>query len=534
MAEQQQTPYTPGDPLELLLRRSPLNDRQRAGLWDIYETAVNTDDLSARLQSIEIPQEVKAKLWELKAQETAPIPSELKPGPEGSAVGRFGANLVEQLNPITMAQGLYNTVRHPIETGKAILGQQADQYRKAKAAEGEGRYSEMVGHSIAAAIPILGPAAAAAGEQIGSGDVAGGMGKATGVVGPAVAVGAMRGGTKNPARLQAEAEGIVAEKVLAPANAKYKQGAQEVAPELLKRGVSGDRFAIQQWAEDLISDAGTRIDDAIASYPATATLKTKPVLDMLDSTLKSMEFDQPTPPANPMQGVVTNAQGQPVRLPSKSAPPQVNPVLRGVYDSIKELRDFVAQRGPTMTFDDMRRLRQQLDGIGQTAKARAKVSGDMGLDAIERATSETGNALRRQIAAERPELAVPNADMHLGLTLRDVLDPLRGRPKTQVAQTGVTGGLSTAGAFIGSEISNIPGLRAIGAFIASDLLPRIRNAQLSPENQLRLAQDKYRLAEALRAGRIRPAQRIIQEMGIYVPGLTTGPAVQGPPQPGTR
>lgn len=530
---EQQTPYTPdADPLEALLRRFPMSDRQRAGLWDVYETAANPDDLAARLQSMQLDNAVKEKLWILKSQETAPIPKELQPQqPQGSAVGRFASGLGEMLNPLTMAEGLYNTVRHPIDTGKAIIGQQGEQFKKAKAAEAEGRTSEMVGHSIAAAIPILGPMAAAAGEQIGSGDIAGGMGKATGILAPVVAGGALaRRGRKDPALLQAEAEQIVADRVLAPGNPKYKPGAREVAPELLKRGVRGDRMSIQQFAEDLISDAGQRMDDVMSQYPQTATLQTHPVVNMLDKTLKSMEFDQPTPPANPMQGVVTNAQGQPSRLPSKSAPPQVNPVLTGVYGAVKELRDFVAQRGPTMTFDDMRRLRQQLDGIGQTAKARAKVSGDMALDAVERATSETGTALRSQIAKERPGLVAPNADMHLGLTLRDILDPLRGRPKTQVAQTGVTGGLSTAGAIIGSGLSRIPGMQALGAFIASDLLPRIKNAQLSPEHQLKLAQDKYRLAEALRNGQVRPAQRIIQEMRAYVPGLTTGPATQNRPQ----
>lgn len=532
MAEPQ-TPYTPGvDPLEALLRRAPLSDRQRNGLWQIYEASANAQDLMARLESIQIPEQVKQGMFVLMSQETAPIPSELKPGPGGSAVGRFASNLGEMVNPLTMAEGLYNTVRHPIQTGKAIIGQQAEQYHKAKQAEAEGRTSEMVGHSVAAAIPVIGPLAASAGEQMRSGDFAGGMGKAMGVIAPAAALSGVRyaRGKKDPARLQAEAEGIVADKFLAPGNPKYKQAAQEVAPEILKRGVQGDRLAVQQFAEDLIADAGQRIDDVIASYPPSSTLQTAPVVAMLDKTLKSMTFDQPTPPANPMQGIVTNAQGQPARLPAASAPPQVNPVLTGIYNQIKELRDFVAQRGPTMTFDDMRRLRQQLDGIGQTAKARAKVSGDMGLDAVERATSETGNALRAQIAAERPELVAPNADMHLGLTLRDILDPLRGRPKTQVAQTGVTGGLSTAGAIIGSGVSKIPGMQALGAFIMSDLLPRIRNAQLSPENQLRLAQDKYRLAEALRHGRIRPAQRIIREMAVYVPGLTTGPAIQNRPQ----
>jgi hypothetical protein len=502
----QQTPYTPNvDPLESLLRRYPLSDRQRAGLWDLYETAVNPDDLAARLESMELDQNIKAKLWELKSQETAPVPKEAAQ-PEGSAMGRFMSNLGETINPVTIAEGLYNTVRHPIETGKAIIGQQADQFGKAKQAESEGRYSEMVGHSLAAAIPILGPAAAAAGEQIGSGDVAGGLGKATGLVGTTVAGGAVaRRGQKNPAILQKEAEQIVADRVLAPANPKYKRAAQEVAPEVLKRGMTGDRNALVQQARSLIDDAAMRIDEVIDSYPPDQGLPTKPVIDRLDAVIKDNTF--------------TGVGGA-----------EINPLLMDTAVKLREMRDFVHRRGPTMTFADMRRLRQQLDSVAKEAGVFAKTKGDPSISATGKAASETANSVRRQIASERPELSAPNADMHLGITLEEILDPLKGRPKTQVAQTGVTGGLSTAGAIIGQGMSNIPGMQALGAMIMSDLLPRLRNAQLSPENQLRLAQDKYRLAEALRAGKVRPAQRIIQEIRAYVPALTTGPATQRQPQ----
>lgn len=61
------------DPLEAALRAAPLNDRQRAGLWDMYEASKNADDLAARLKSIEIPDDVKAQLWDLKSQGSAPV-----------------------------------------------------------------------------------------------------------------------------------------------------------------------------------------------------------------------------------------------------------------------------------------------------------------------------------------------------------------------------------------------------------------------------------------------------------------------------
>lgn len=263
-----------------------------------------------------------------------------------------------------------------------------------------------------------------------------------------------------------------------------------------------------QQAQGLIDDASMKIDEVVDSYPEGQGLPTAPVVAKLDEALKAMTF-----------------AGDKV---------EINPALVETAYKLREMRDFIQRRGETMSFADMRRLRQQLDAASAEAGVFAKAKGDPSLASAGRVSSETANSLRQQIAAERPGLSAPNADMHLGITLQEILDPLKGRPKTQVAQTGVTGGLSTAGAIVGSGVSKIPGMQAVGALIMSDLLPRLKNAQLSPENQLRLAQDKYRLAEALRSGQVRPAQRIIQEIRAYVPGLTTGPASQSRPQGATR
>lgn len=71
------------DPLEDLLRKAPLNDRQRAGLWDAYETSKNPDDLAARLKSIQIADDIKAQLWDLKTSESA-APAAPDPSPEAA------------------------------------------------------------------------------------------------------------------------------------------------------------------------------------------------------------------------------------------------------------------------------------------------------------------------------------------------------------------------------------------------------------------------------------------------------------------
>lgn len=51
-----------------------------------------------------------------------------------------------------------------------LLQSQFDQYQKAKAAEREGRTSEMIGHAVAAAVPGVGPMAARWGEMVSGGE----------------------------------------------------------------------------------------------------------------------------------------------------------------------------------------------------------------------------------------------------------------------------------------------------------------------------------------------------------------------------
>lgn len=543
----------PIDPVVALLLRSPLSPAQRRAASEAFTSSRDEDELQARMEAMKLPKAVRAGLWDLKYD----APKQPPPPQTESALSRFVSSAAPGLNPIPMVKGVWNAlpipqalggagvIDGPVNTAKAILSSANDQRMKADEEFDRGNVGKGFAHSVAAAIPVAGPWGAETGErmqdQLSADDWAGAAGTLTGAALPmAVTEGVMRmRGGKVPAAvkgdaLEREAVQQVAQRVLAPKDRKYQAMAQDAAKELLKRGVQGDRTAIQQWADDLIADAGSRIDDVIDQYAPTDTLKTKPVVDTLDQVLKSMEFDTPAPPKNPLQGVVTNASGQPVRLPGPAAPgPQVNPVLRGIYDAIKTQRDFVAQRGATMTFEDMRRLRQQLDGIGQTAAARAKMAGDLSLEPVERATKEAGNALRAQIAAERPELAAPNADMHLGLAVRDILDPVKGRPAAPPSvTTGATGGMHATGAIIGGMM---PGpLKPLAAWIGSVAIPAMREAEVSPANQLRLAQDKYNLAQALKAGQTGRALSILRVIGSYVPTLSGQVGRITEPQTGTR
>ncbi len=65
----------------------------------------------------------------------------------------------------------------PTVVKRLFVDPQTDQYRRAKEAQAQGNTSEMVGHSIAAAVPVAGPAAAAVGERAGTGDIPGAIGQ---------------------------------------------------------------------------------------------------------------------------------------------------------------------------------------------------------------------------------------------------------------------------------------------------------------------------------------------------------------------
>lgn len=84
--------------------------------------------------------------------------------------------------PGLLRDGAAGAVKDQADVIGGMLQSHYDQYRKAKDAEKAGRWSEMIGHSVAAALPGVGPLAASIGEKAGTGDIAGATGEAIGDV----------------------------------------------------------------------------------------------------------------------------------------------------------------------------------------------------------------------------------------------------------------------------------------------------------------------------------------------------------------
>ena len=168
--------------VEQFLRSLNTSDRARAAAWDAVYTVEDDAQAEQVIRSLPFSDEVRATLWDARkgVDPATPEPPAAPAAPE-SATRRFLSNAGAMLNPVTALQGIGQAVRHLPDTARAVIGQQGAQFTKAGEMFDQGRYAEMLGHGLAGALPLIGPAAAMAGEQIAEGDIAGGLGTATGL-----------------------------------------------------------------------------------------------------------------------------------------------------------------------------------------------------------------------------------------------------------------------------------------------------------------------------------------------------------------
>lgn len=478
----------PHQEVQAYLSGIPGSDRTRAAAWDAVYNVPDDAQAEQVLRSLPYSDEVKATLWDYRAK----AGSEQATQPEGSAIGRFTSGVASQLNPLTLAEGLYNTVRHPVTTAQNILGASVEQGRQAlEHATQPGLLNkvEAVGHA-AAVLPLIGPQAAQAGEQIASGDVAGGLGKGAGMLAPFAAQKAIELRTAAKASkaapiLTRQASEQVSQRVLAPGNPAYKGKAAAIAPQVLERGLRGSRDELRQIAVEGMSDAGAKLDDAIqAAGGAQAPVHIGEVVKILKDKINDLR----------------DSTGQP--LSSDAAIK-----IKALDDKILQLQATGGKQG-VATFQDMRKIRDENYGLAEQARAYQRL-GNPVKDIEGWAGRETGSAIREVFAKRSPESAAANADYTFFKTLNDVLDPVLGRPKATAAPTGVTGGMRTSGSVAG----NLIGGKA-GAFIFGTVVPWVRDRLNSPEWQLADAHSKLKLAAAMKSGDIgamRSAMLKIQE-----------------------
>lgn len=422
---------------------------------------------------------------------------------------------------VDTAKGAANVAAHPIDTlfgiipvaetvrdlakahwDEAVKAAQKTKAAYAAATGGNGTEAglsaiEAMGHGLAAALPVLGPAAANVGEHGAAGDVAGMVGGTAGLLAPfgaKAAVEARR--APNPAKadlVSREAEQQVADRVLAPGNPRYKGTAQALAPEILDRKLEGGRIELQQMADEGEAAAGQRIDASINAHGGPKLpIATRPIVAAITDRIKEL-----------------------------SPGGKAIPTAAGRVEQLTALRDYVRDMGATVPFEDLKRVRDEF--YSEAAKGRGyERAGNVPMTDRAWAAREAGSTIRQSLANLMPDTAAHYADYTFWKNLNDVLDPTMGRPKQGSVTTGVTGGLHTTGAVIGSALatgplSKLPGVGAAGALVVSKLLPMIREAQASPAWQLASASKKMALADAIRKGQIGTAQYLLLNMAASAP-----------------
>lgn len=258
--------------IQSILQNAPIPQAIRASAWDAYQGATDEDDLAARLNKLPIPNNVKADLWDAKRADkaatsasTAPAPAAIdKPRTFLDSATDFVKGYVNQMNPLPALQALY---RDPIGTLEGIPKAQIDQFSKAKDAFDQGRYSEALGHTVAGAVPLVGPAAANVGEDIGAGNIAHGLGGAAALLTP-FAIDAARGIIKKPTNVPGlnaahQAAVDLADDENIPLTAGQRSGSQILknVEGLIQNAPGGADFASKARAAQVeaLSSAGDRI-----------------------------------------------------------------------------------------------------------------------------------------------------------------------------------------------------------------------------------------------------------------------------------
>lgn len=403
-----------------------------------------------------------------------------------SAGSRFGESFVRNVLPSTRAadyiEGPKYAVQHPIDSlkllGSAMFGAHADQAGKTLEAgkriftapnfqEQLLAVDETLGHGLATAIPLIGPAAANAGEQFAAGDIAGGFGSATGLLTPtALSHGYGKVAPKIAGAFHDSAlKGV--EKAINPTRVDTKAQTARIAPEILKRRVTARNLPkLEDLAETKSAAAGAKVDQALEPY----IYHRAEVLSIVEELEKAK---QPYI-GEGQHGAVVNDK------------PRVK--------AISNLQDTLMEYGDYISVESMRKLRQNLDEVVEAGKGFTNPKPKIKAWAAR----EGRAALRDELSKAVPDLDKVNAEYSFWQTLEDVTHASNQRKTGQKGNlvASVAGG---AGA-IAAEVA-LPGsglaMGGLKAAIGAKLFSSVRRFVDSPGYQLWSAVQKERLADAL-------------------------------------
>lgn len=220
-------------------------------------------------------------------------------------------------------------------------------------------------------------------------------------------------------------------KALAPTTKTNKFTAQKIAPEMMRRGVSGSLESIKNQAGAALEDIGPQIDEAIhdpvrahlyKAIPQAKQLAIQPVLDALES------YKQ--------EGIVDGVKVDP-----------------NLVNKATQLQRIVSQFGPDISYESLNRVRRIWD------KSVARAGGYQGKSLAEGslvdAMREGANAIRSELAKDRPDIARLNSEYSFWAKVSQVTgDTIQRRagqegnvlPKIAGIGGAATGNITWAGA----------------------------------------------------------------------------------------
>lgn len=464
--------------------------------------------------------------------------------PEGSAAGRFASNVGEMLNPITIGEGLYQTVRHPIDTATGIASETMGHLRRARDAGG----LNDTANELTAAIPLVGPLLEGMSQQAKSGDIAGALGKGVGLLIAPKFYGAALGGASrvaktaaNPSRIASSLERGAASRVVdvmapkvGPNKTRFGGMAEDVAPQLAKDPVtkSFSREGLHEKVATKLGEAESALDEAADARLSARSFLTQPIIE--DLLRKRRQLTAEAVDASKSAQKVTTREspilagserldlrsGSPATVIDKTAEAYGRDVVPApnaarvsqIDQAIQEIKAL----GPRAQYEPLRRIRQAYDG-----PAKAIYSPSMTADFLKAQGGKLGAAdvtgtLRDALAKMDPKTAEANAHYSFWRKANDVLEATaeveRTRPKV-----GRVIAARIAATVLGGSAAGPAGAAAglLGGPIIESMLSS------APTTKLRTARVMTKLAEAIRKGDIGHVNSLTAQLtqltGVNVP-----------------
>lgn len=458
------------------------------------------------------------------------------PAQQGSALGRFGSNLGAMLNPIEMAKGAYQAVRHPIDTATAVVGAMGDQWSQGIDLAKQGRIVEGIGHMGAGTIPVIGPTAANIGEQIGQGDVAGGFGATAGLLAPlGVKPAIQTARTMTPKGLRATiAESLEAKAgrryaetmapTVGPNKTRFGTQAEKVGPTLAKNPdmAAWSREGLHGKVSSALDAATQKLDEAADVNLATGSVETAPIVAAMKTArqrlvAEAIDADHPTREVTQRTSQILDADGKPAivseskaKALGKDVEPSPNAGRIGALDEvIAELE----QLGPLARYESLRRIRQAWDAVAKQVYMPSPTADLLKLKGRSLGAADATGALRENLAKASPKMAQANEAYSLYKTAKDVLDATaeveRTRPKVGRAIMA-----RLTGSMVGGQQAGAAG--AVSGYVLGPIIDAA--ASSAPTVRLQTAQLMTRLAKAVRAGDVDQVNSIVSRLQRMAPG----------------